>query len=321
MLGLKTRAKELFSRLRESADRYYSDRILFAVWSSHVLQARTRYQHAQELSEVGFRCFSQSNEDGIIDFIFQRLELSSESRFLEIGTQDYAESNTRFLYTLRHLEGEIVDCCRSYQQNVMKVLGPTFWQGFLKVHESFVTLNNIDKLCAGDYDLISLDIDGNDFWILSKLLDCLTPKIVVCEYNPVFGASKRVSIPYKADFSRYELHSSGLAFGMSLRLAVDLCCKHDLVFIGTNSFNNNAFFVHSSIIEKLPKTFIIPNTDGDLSAYTRQVVHDSRDENGELTQLKHEDALALLSRVEIEEFSRSLVHSKKRTISEIFEGV
>ena len=48
--------------------------------------------------------------------------------------------------------------------------------------------------------MLSLDMDGNDYWILNSLLDCVQPPVVVFEFNPHCGPDRSLTIPYQPDF-------------------------------------------------------------------------------------------------------------------------
>ena len=50
----------------------------------------------KNISDVEFRVFSQWGEDGIIDWVINQIPNISKN-FIEIGTEDYKEANTRFL--------------------------------------------------------------------------------------------------------------------------------------------------------------------------------------------------------------------------------
>ena len=304
MDDLKMRLKKLTERLTSDQLRRLGDRSSFNIWASHLQTARSRYTSVIDTSEVGFSCYSQSNEDGIIDFLATRLGFSYSSRFLEIGTQDYAESNTRFLYTRLHCEGTIVDCCSRYNQKVRRVLGDSYWKGSLKTVELFLTLDNIKSILDSEYDLISLDIDGNDFWILSEILTTCSPKILVCEYNPLF-AEARVCTPYTHEFDRKEYHYSHLVFGMSLSLAIELANRSGLVYIGSNSLHNNAFFVREDCLSFLPDCFVIPEIHKGYNAY-EMIVQEGRNAGGDLQYMNGAEIASMLADVEVCHFSSTL---------------
>ena len=296
MSGLRTRLKRLVDLLVGDQLRAIEDRSSFSIWMSHLQTARRQYSEAVDIREVGFSCFSQSNEDGILDFLTTRLGFDYSSTFLEIGTQDYAESNTRFLYSRLHCTGKIVDCCSRYNERVRRVLSDAYWKGRLDTVERFVTLENVRSIITHEYDLISIDIDGNDFWILAEILKVVSPKVLVCEYNPLFGTAK-VSTPYHEDFNRELYHYSHLVFGMSLPAAIMLAEERGLVYIGSNSLHNNAFFIRKDCVSLLPSTFVIPSPE--CSRVCEVIVQEGRNSEGDLQLLDKEEIIGMLSNVEV----------------------
>ena len=75
---------------------------------------RQRYKDYVSINQAEVKIFSQFGEDGIIDYLISKLELDFV-RFVEVGTSDYSESNTRFLYQNGNSEGLIITqikiCC------------------------------------------------------------------------------------------------------------------------------------------------------------------------------------------------------------------
>ena len=88
---------------------------------------------------------------------------------------------------------------------------------YVKNTPNFAGYQNINKLIKDlkvpkNIGILSLDIDGIDFWILKEIKD-LNPSIIICEFNPLFGKHKSITVPYKKNFIRKKEHSSNLYFG------------------------------------------------------------------------------------------------------------
>ena len=60
--------------------------------------------------------------------------------------------------------------------------------------------------------LLSIDIDGNDYWVW-KAITTIDPSIVVIEYNSILGSSKNYTVPYSKNFERNRAHYSNLYYG------------------------------------------------------------------------------------------------------------
>ena len=163
-----------------------------------------------------------------------------------------------------------------------------------------ITIKDIQKKAVEfleRIDILSIDIDGNDFWVLSEF-DFAETTIVVVEYNPIFGTSIPVTIPREDNFSREQAHFSNLYYGVSLAAWVSLLQKRGFVLAGTNLVGSNAFFIRAKLIEKL---HFVPSVD--LNSYVNWGVRESRSRDGKLSFLsgaKRKDAIAHLNLVNVE---------------------
>ncbi len=263
---------------------------------SHFLNMRNKYFDIETFDEIQYKIFSQNGEDGIIDFLLERLKIKRPS-FIEIGVGDYTESNTRFIFETRSLRGLIIDCIPNFKSQVNKNIKT--WKGELNIEEIFISTDNIlETLKKNDFsstDILSIDIDGIDYWILDKFPENFS-KIVILEYNPTFGDKLEVTIPNIKNFNRTHYHHSNLCFGMSLRAAIKLMDKKNYYFIGTNELKNNAFFISKDF----PKSEFFPNLIiEDLSNSTNASFRESRDINGNLNYLSGKKKLQEISECEV----------------------
>ena len=198
----------------------------------------------ENLSKVEFQVFSQWGEDGIIEWLINKIKFLPKN-FIEIGTEDYKECNTRFLLINHYWDGFLIEGDKIAVEKIKK--DRVFWKHNLKISNSYLNLDNYEaafkKLkIPKKIGIISLDIDGIDYWILKKLKS-LKPGIFICEFNPLFGYDRLLTVPYKKKFVRSKEHYSNLYFGASLKAITELLNKQYL-FIGTNSAGNNDFFVN-----------------------------------------------------------------------------
>jgi len=196
------------------------------------------------LADVEFSIFSQWGEDGIIEWLVQRLGNVPES-FVEFGVEDYREANTRFLIAHRNWRGMVID---GDSRNVEAIRNDAIThQRDLIAACAFVTAENIEALIAdagltGEIGLLSIDIDGNDYWVW-KAIENVRPQIVIVEYNAVFGDLHDLVIPYDAAFVRTKGHYSNLYWGASIGAFARLGHEKGYTLIGSNRAGSNAFFV------------------------------------------------------------------------------
>jgi hypothetical protein len=137
----------------------------------------------------------------------------------------------------------------------------------------------------GGVDLFSLDLDGNDFWIINAA-DLTGIKVVVLEYNPLFGKLKALTVPQEDSFDRTKKHFSWLYYGASLKAFVNILSEKGFTFIGTNRVGNNAFFVAAEVSHLIPFS---PDPENDC--YFDWRIRESRDGLSQLSYLSGEERI------------------------------
>jgi len=270
------------------------DQVVIQFQSMVVNRQTTDKYH--ELSDLGVKGFSQWGEDGIIEWLVSQIPGIPKS-FVEFGVEDYVESNTRMLLYNRNWRGMVIDGSSRNVDSIMKQ--SISWKFDLAVVEAFITRENINSLIqnaglSGDIGLLSVDIDGNDYWVW-EAIDIITPAIVVCEYNATFGDLESFSVPYQPDFERTKAHFSNLYFGASLAALVKLGKAKGYRFVGTNLNGCNAFFVRNELAEK-----VINGLD-EVTSHP-SVFAESRDLNGKLTFLRGSSKEKLIGSLPVYDF-------------------
>jgi hypothetical protein len=261
------------------------------------------------LEEVEFQVFSQRGEDGIIQYIIDKINIPNKI-FIEFGVENYTESNTRFLLINNHWSGLVIDGSKSNIDYIKSDF--IYWKYDISAIESFITTQNINSLIESftvgeqDIGLLSVDVDGNDYWIW-EAIHVIKPRIVVCEYNSAFGSTAKVSIPYEADFYRSKAHFSNLYFGASLGAFCHLAEKKGYDFIGTAGGGVNAFFVRTDLSQPF-RLYSAAN------GYQPSANRDSKNEEGELTYLRHHQRLAVVKDLSLVD----VASGKQDTIKSIF---
>lgn len=244
-----------------------------------------------QLQQHEFKVYSQWGEDGIIQFIVERIP-HIKKIFIEFGVQDYTESNTRFLLQNENWSGLVID---SSEQNIDHIKNdPIYWRYNLKAECSFITKDNINDIIRsngieGDVGLLSIDIDGNDYWVWGAI-DCIRPAIVICEYNSLFGCKRKLVVPYRTDFERNKAHFSNVYYGASIAALHSLASKKGYSLIGSNSNGNNLFF----ILNEYSCGFNVYRPE---EAYVKAQFRESRESNGNLNFSSFEDNVRIISEI------------------------
>jgi hypothetical protein len=241
------------------------------------------------LRDHEFKVYSQWGDDGILQFLLRQVPIAKKV-FVEFGVENYTESNTRFLLTNDNWSGLVLDGSAVHISYIKQ--DPIYWRHNLKAVEAFITRENIDALLranglTGEIGLLSIDIDGNDYWVWEKI-EAVEPALVIVEYNSRFGPEKAVSVPYDPEFVREKAHYSFAYYGASLAALVALGKRKGYAFVGSNSAGNNAFFVRREL-----KPAALPELTV-AEGYVARQFREARDERGVLAALSAEAESALV---------------------------
>ncbi len=245
------------------------------------------------LDEVEFQVFSQRGEDGVIQYIINKIEIPNKI-FVEFGVETYTESNTRFLLMNNNWSGLVID---GSKKNIDYIKNDfIYWKYDITAIESFITRDNINNLISNytnkeDIGLLSVDIDGNDYWVW-EAIETIKPRVVICEYNSVFGSKEKVTVPYKENFIRSKEHYSELYFGASLAAFCDLAGKKGYDFIGTTSAGVNAYFVRKDLSSPFKKY-------SSENGFNESDNRDSKGKKGELLFLRHSQRIKMIDHLPI----------------------
>jgi hypothetical protein len=260
------------------------DRLRFSIGSLQAVHAR----QATTLRDAEFRCFSQFGEDGIIQWLIARVPIEREV-FVEFGVGEYVESCTRFLLEHDNWRGLILGSGSAHLEYLAST--DLRWRFAVTARTAFITRDNIDELLApvaGDIGLLSIDINGNDYWVW-EAITVVSPRIVVIEYNGIFGTKRPVTVPYDARFDRTAAHYSRLYWGASLPALLKLAKRKAYRLVGSNSNGHNAFFVREDVAGDLPA---LTAADGWRESRFRE----SRDRSGGFTYLEsHAERRAVIA--------------------------
>lgn len=184
------------------------------------------------LEDYENRVYSQNGEDGVLSRIFSVIG-DTNRYFVEFGTgADGSERNTRLLQ----------------QKGWTGLLMDQGADGNSFIRQEHITTENINGLFAkylvpGEFDLLSIDVDGNDYWIWRALSARYRPRVVVIEYNAGIPPTESKSIVYDPDF-KWQITDY---FGASLAALAKLGKRKGYKLIYCESTGVNAFFVRDDL--------------------------------------------------------------------------
>ena len=202
------------------------------------------YDASERLERHGLRAFSQNDEDGILQEIFRRIG-TGDKTFVEFGVQDGLQNNTRLLL-YQGWRGLWIEADANACRSIRRSFDAEIASGKLQVCQRLVTAENItgliDAARLGDIDLLSIDIDGNDYWIWEAI--SLRPKVLVIEYNAKFPPPTKWVMQYNPqhrwDYTDYQ--------GASLESLTELSRSKGYTLVGCCLAGVNAFFLRDDLV-------------------------------------------------------------------------
>lgn len=272
-----------------------SMQLKFLFGQNAILASNASRSDFKDLWDAEVKVYSQWGEDGIINYLIDKLNIS-KPRILEIGVGDFSECNSRFSIVHRGASAVLVDIHPGLNNGIEK--SNLRWKSHIFSINEKITLENCNNiflqacLLIGSIDVLSLDIDSNDYWILNAMNDLDTVKIVIVEYNALFGANFPISIPYDENFDRFKSNSSGQFFGASIKAWIHLLSERGFFFIGTNRICNNAFFIRKEDTYLLNQ-LRFPNSEN-VENYVDWRIRDARNSNGKLIFTSGYDRFSLI---------------------------
>ncbi len=212
---------------------------------------RKNTNHA--INKEEYRVFSQHREDGIIDYLLESIG-GDIGKFVEFGFAP-DECNCLNLAMNRGFSGLFMDGDKTKCDRGILAYNHLGLEN-VQIKNTFITSENINSLISdagytGEIDVLSLDVDGNDYWFW-QTIDCIDPRIVVIEYNATFGPEATVSTPYDSTFVRYDKHSSGFYHGCSLSAIEHLGKQKGYRLVAADETGVNAFLVKDNLCPEVP---------------------------------------------------------------------
>jgi hypothetical protein len=255
----------------------------------------------ENIQDAEFKVFSQFGDDGIIQYLMHQLDIKPEL-FIEFGVENYSEANTKFLLTNNNWKGLIIDGSITNINYIRN--DDLYWKYDLTAATAFVTNENINKLFydngfSGDIGLLSIDIDGNDYWVW-EAIDTVNPIVVIIEYNSHFGDKYAIVTPYNSRFVRSQVHYSNLYWGASLKALCSLGERKGYAFVGCNSAGNNAYFVRADSIGKVRKLSF-------QEGYVESKFRDSRDSQGRLSYISGTERIKVIKDMPVYDVERGVM--------------
>lgn len=213
---------------------------------------RSLAHQPRRLELAGFKVYSQSDEDGILQEIFARLGVA-QGTFCEIGVENGLECNTLFL--LHHgWRGAWLEASARHGKTIRQKFGALLRNGRLALRVGYVTPENVDAAIAetlgviglngAEPDLLSIDVDGMDIHLLAALR--VRPKVLCIEYNAKFPPP----LDKRPVFDPAYAWTGGDYAGSSLVALERVARGQGYRLVSTHFSGVNAFFVREDLLEE-----------------------------------------------------------------------
>lgn len=203
------------------------------------------YQDARRLPPFGFKVYSQNDEDGIIQEIFNRIGTSART-FVEFGVQNGLECNTLKLL-VEGWSGLWLEGAELHVNEIRARFRDVIQGGRLHVRQAFIDCDNINDLIGQVYsdevDLLSIDVDGNDVYLLNAM-NVIQPRVIVIEYNAKFPPPMSIAATYDPAF-----RWGGTDYmGASLAAITKIADRKGYALVGCSVSGVNAFYVRQDLL-------------------------------------------------------------------------
>jgi len=222
------------------------------------------------------KIYSQNGEDGILEFIFSKIGTTNKFS-VEFGVGNGFECNTVYLLEKKGWTGLMMDYGADQNiqwKEVMKKAWSNRNKGFsdnLKKYTKFskkiikrkersmhlkldiknerITAENIQNLfqkyqVPENFDLLSIDIDYNDFWVW-RAITKFHPRVLVIEFNSSIPPNESKVVPYDADAQ----WDGTNYFGASLLALKKLGLEKNYTLLGCDNNGVNAFFCKNDLVK------------------------------------------------------------------------
>ena len=202
--------------------------------------------YPERLTAGRFRLLSQNQEDGMLWSLFQQIGMTTKT-FVELGSGatggNAAMLAGEFGWTGLLVEGD---------QGKVEYAGRRFPRA--KAVCAWITPETVNDLLerngfAGEVDLLSVDVDGVDYWVWQAITVC-SARLVMLEYNSMFGPDRAVTVPYDPKFNRRDHRFC--YYGASLSAMTQLSATKGYRLVAVEPTGVNAFFLRNDVAPEIP---------------------------------------------------------------------
>lgn len=221
---------------------------MIAEFLEKYLYANKKYTDSKRVAHFARKFYSMAGEDGIIREICRRIGVTDDGYFVEFGVDYHGLENNTLYLLLKGWKGLWIEAAPSINEAAEKSFRHHIDSGRLTLLNERVNAETIESLfkrggVPAEPDVLSIDIDGNDYWVWQAITN-YRPKVVVVEYNAVLGDDVAVVMPYKTGHA----WEGSYYMGASLKALEKLGREKGYSLVGCDFHGVNAYFVRSDLI-------------------------------------------------------------------------
>ena len=252
------KSKNFFTRLLFSFGKKYLPDYIYSLmlfirtfkkFKREITKEKSDIKFSKKLDSINnfeYKITSQNNEDGIINYIFSKIP--HKKYFVEIGFS-YYECNSLNLIK-NGWNGKLIDIDKDECLSLKRLSSFYYSKSKIDIINKKILKDNINEIVFSGsedrvIDFFSLDIDGNDYWVL-KELNIEKINVICCEYNHYIGNNVKKTIPYNPN----HIWKNNGCFGASLEAMTNLLEEKGFCLIAVESSGTNAFYVKKKFAEK-----------------------------------------------------------------------
>ena len=209
------------------------------------LQKDERYADPKRLERYGFSVASQNEEDGMLVEVFNRIGEGNRT-FFEFGVGNGLQNNTYF-FLLAGWLGWWIEINQPKVKFMRHIFSAAINEGRLVIDDTLIDRDNIEAVTKklnipNEIDLLSIDIDGNDYHVF-KAMNRVRPRVIVLEYNGLYPPPLQMVGAYDANY----VYADNTYIGASLQSLTELAEEKGYQLVGCNITGLNCIFVRKDL--------------------------------------------------------------------------
>lgn len=237
-----------------------NQQIQTSLMTQWILAKRQNVKVFSEIQDAGFRCYSEFEEDGIILYLLSLID-ARDRTVVEMCCGSGDECMAANLIINHGFKGHLFEGDKFRVRNAKNFFSRQKDCRCVKpnITHAWITKSNVNDLItasgvAGEVDVFSLDVDGNDYHIW-EAIDVIQPRICVFETHDIVPTDLAVTVPYSDDFVAMDKTGAEKDFRSASLAAMDkLSRSKGYTLVGSHKHGFNVFYVRNDLLNQFLPT-------------------------------------------------------------------